>query len=70
VDITNPTSWYIGQIWRIKLLYSPTGEYNKTEIWKMAASRFVDVTREFKLRVTRQTANARQRKILRYQVKE
>jgi hypothetical protein len=22
----------IGQIWRIKLLYSPTGEYNKTEI--------------------------------------
>ena len=34
----------IGQIWRIKLLYSPTGEYNKTEIFKMAASRFVEVT--------------------------
>jgi tRNA U34 2-thiouridine synthase MnmA/TrmU len=27
-----------------KLLYSPTGEYNKTEICKMAASRFVEVT--------------------------
>jgi hypothetical protein len=24
-------------------LYSPTGEYNKTEIFKMAASRFVKV---------------------------
>jgi hypothetical protein len=34
----------IGQIWRIKLLYSPTGEYNKTEICKMAASRFVEVS--------------------------
>jgi hypothetical protein len=34
----------IGQIWRIKLLYSPTVEYNKTEIFKMAASRFVEVT--------------------------
>jgi hypothetical protein len=33
----------IGQIWRIKLLY-PTCEYNKTEICKMAASRFVEVT--------------------------
>jgi mRNA-degrading endonuclease RelE of RelBE toxin-antitoxin system len=33
----------IGQIWRIKLLYSPTGEYNKTEIYKMAASHFVEV---------------------------
>jgi hypothetical protein len=33
----------IGQIWRIKLLYSPTGEYNKNEIFKMAASRFVEV---------------------------
>ena len=29
---------------RIKLLYSPTGEYNKTEIYKMAASRFVEVS--------------------------
>jgi hypothetical protein len=28
---------------RLKLLYSPTGEYNKTEIFKMAASRFVEV---------------------------
>jgi tRNA U34 2-thiouridine synthase MnmA/TrmU len=27
-----------------KLLYSPTGEYNKTEICKMAASHFVEVT--------------------------
>ena len=26
------------------LLYSPAGEYNKTEIFKMAASRFVEVT--------------------------
>ena len=26
------------------MLYSPTGEYNKTEIFKMAASRFVEVT--------------------------
>jgi hypothetical protein len=34
----------IGQIGRIKLLYSPTVEYNKTEIFKMAASRFVEVT--------------------------
>jgi hypothetical protein len=34
----------IGQIWRIKLLYSPRGEYNKTEICKIAASRFVEVT--------------------------
>jgi hypothetical protein len=34
----------IGQIWRIKLLYSPTGEYNKTKICKMAAGRFVEVT--------------------------
>jgi hypothetical protein len=33
----------IGQLWRIKLLYSPTGEYNKTKIFKMAASRFADV---------------------------
>ena len=28
----------------MKLLYSPAGEYNKTEIFKMAASRFVEVT--------------------------
>jgi hypothetical protein len=28
---------------RIKLLYSSTGEYNKTEIYKMAASPFVEV---------------------------
>ena len=40
----------IGQIWLnlmyncIKLLYSPTGEYNKIEIFKMAASRFVEVS--------------------------
>ena len=27
----------------ILLLYSPTGEYNKIEIFKMAASRFVEV---------------------------
>jgi hypothetical protein len=40
VNITNPTSWLHGQIWRIKLLYSPTGEYNKTEIFKMAAKPF------------------------------
>jgi tRNA U34 2-thiouridine synthase MnmA/TrmU len=33
-----------GQILRIKLLYSPTGEYNKTKICKMAASHFVEVT--------------------------
>jgi hypothetical protein len=26
------------------MLYSPTGEYNKTEIFKMVASRFVEVT--------------------------
>ena len=25
-------------------LYSPTGEYNKIEIFKMAASRFVEVS--------------------------
>jgi hypothetical protein len=31
INITNPAS-NIGQIWRIyKLLYSPTGEYNKTK---------------------------------------
>jgi hypothetical protein len=29
---------------RIKLLYSPTGEYNNSEIYKMTASRFVEVT--------------------------
>ena len=34
----------IGQICRINLLYSPTGEYNKIEIFKMAASRFVEVS--------------------------
>ena len=34
----------IGQIWRINLLYSHTGEYNKSEIFKMAASHFVEVT--------------------------
>ena len=34
----------IGQIGRIKQLYSPTGEYNKTKILKMAASHFVEVT--------------------------
>ena len=28
----------------LSLLYSPTGEHNKTEICKMAASRFVEVT--------------------------
>jgi hypothetical protein len=28
----------------INLLYSPTGEYNKIEIFKMAASRFVEVS--------------------------
>jgi hypothetical protein len=33
----------IGQIWCNKLLYSPTGEYNKTDIFKMAATRFVEV---------------------------
>jgi hypothetical protein len=44
VNITNPTRWLVRQIWRIKLLYSPTGEYKKTEIFKMAASRFVEVT--------------------------
>jgi tRNA U34 2-thiouridine synthase MnmA/TrmU len=44
VNITNPTSWLVKFAWRIKLLYSPTGEYNKTEICKMAASRFVEVT--------------------------
>ena len=26
------------------MLYSPTGEYNKIEIFKMAASRFVEVS--------------------------
>jgi hypothetical protein len=40
----NKSCKLIGQIWCIKLLYSPTGEYNKTEIFKMAASRFVEVT--------------------------
>ena len=34
----------IGPIWRINLLYSPTGEYNNIEIFKMAASRFVEVS--------------------------
>jgi tRNA U34 2-thiouridine synthase MnmA/TrmU len=34
----------IGQLLRINLLYSPTGEYNKIEIFKMAASRFVEVS--------------------------
>ena len=34
----------IGQIWRINLLYSPTGEYNKIEIFKMTTSRFVEVS--------------------------
>jgi hypothetical protein len=43
VNITNSYK-LIGQIWRIKLLYSPTSEYNKTEICKMAAGRFVEVT--------------------------
>jgi hypothetical protein len=38
VNITNPTK-VIGQIWRINLLY-----YNKIEIFKMAASRFVEVS--------------------------
>jgi hypothetical protein len=33
----NKSYTLIGQIWRNKLLYSPTGEYNKTEIFKMAA---------------------------------
>jgi tRNA U34 2-thiouridine synthase MnmA/TrmU len=28
------------------MIYSPTGEYNKTEVFKMAASRFVEVTVE------------------------
>ena len=39
----NKSYTLIGQIWRNKLLYSPTGEYNKTEIFKMAATRFVEV---------------------------
>jgi hypothetical protein len=34
----------IGQIWRINLLYSPTGEYNKIKIFKMVASHFVEVS--------------------------
>jgi hypothetical protein len=28
----------------MNLLYSPTGEYNKTEIFKLAASRFAEVS--------------------------
>ena len=42
VNITNPTRWLVNLTY-YKLLYSPTGEYSKTEIFKMAASRFVDV---------------------------
>ena len=42
VNITNPTTWLV-KFGVFKLLYSPTGEYNKTEIFKMAASRFVEV---------------------------
>jgi hypothetical protein len=34
----------IGQIWRFKLLNTPTGEYNKSEIWKMAPCDFVEIT--------------------------
>jgi hypothetical protein len=30
------------------MLYSPTGEYSETEIFKMAASRFVEVTDKLK----------------------
>jgi hypothetical protein len=33
----------MGQIGCNKLLYSPTGEDNNTEIFKMAATRFVEV---------------------------
>ena len=44
VNITNPTSWLVKFDVLIKLLYSPTGESNTTEIGKMAASRFVEVT--------------------------
>jgi hypothetical protein len=40
---TNKSYHLIGQIWRITLLYLPTGEYNKNEIFKMAASYFVEV---------------------------
>jgi tRNA U34 2-thiouridine synthase MnmA/TrmU len=29
---------------KFDVFFSPTGEYNKTEIFKMAASRFVEVT--------------------------
>ena len=43
VNITNPTNWLVKFHWRIKLLYSPVGEYNKTEIFKMAASRYVAI---------------------------
>jgi hypothetical protein len=43
-NITNPTSWLVKLDVLIKLLYSPTSEYNKIEIFKMAASRFVEVT--------------------------
>jgi mRNA-degrading endonuclease RelE of RelBE toxin-antitoxin system len=34
----------IGRILRSKLLYLPTGKYNKTEILKKAVCRFVEVT--------------------------
>jgi hypothetical protein len=38
VNIINPTTWLV----KFDVI-SPTGEYNKTEIFKMAASRFVEV---------------------------
>jgi hypothetical protein len=47
MNITNPTSCLVKfdiLSCYIHLLYSPTGEYNKTEIYKMAASRFGKAT--------------------------
>ena len=42
VNITNPTTWLV-EFDALRMLYSPAGEYNKTEIEKMAASHFVEV---------------------------
>jgi hypothetical protein len=44
VNITNPTRWLVKFDVLSCKTYSPTGEYNKTEIFKMAASHSAEVT--------------------------
>jgi hypothetical protein len=44
VNITNPTSWLVKfDVLSCYIHLHSTGEYNKTEIFKMVASRFVEV---------------------------